>query len=406
MSEKKTIQKNPDLFKFPEKNTTKKNKSSVNAPKIKMKSELSNAKSKTLRRSVLRMIRERQQDEYKQLFEEKKPRYNNPQSDLHKDDSSVFDNEFNNSVQYLSSLVEKNKNQENLERDRNRTLKKYPNQNVNSLLHHPMVDPFKIDTNENVSIQLPNELQNINMNTIRPSINNPVALQQPHYINSFVASPSPQYIRPPIPKYGCLKNGQLPTYRTWKQHTQRNNMPYMLQSSLPPIPTVTPPQINRYNNTASYSGPNFQMNMPTSDSMIGGKSQSQNIEEMKKRQEIKQQLQKMTVIKNDNKIKYLKRRKIYKRTYKIGKSKTQPKVSVLVSNRTLRSNVSAKTQLLKQTPIIDVKQFLMKRGFIKVGTTAPNDVLRKMYESVFLICGEVQNHNPENLLYNFIHDKQ
>ena len=44
----------------------------------------------------------------------------------------------------------------------------------------------------------------------------------------------------------------------------------------------------------------------------------------------------------------------------------------------------------------------MKRGFIKVGSTAPNDVLRKMYESATLICGEIQNHNPDNLLYNFM----
>jgi hypothetical protein len=27
-----------------------------------------------------------------------------------------------------------------------------------------------------------------------------------------------------------------------------------------------------------------------------------------------------------------------------------------------------------------------------------------MYESVSLICGDVQNHNPENLLYNFMND--
>ena len=55
-------------------------------------------------------------------------------------------------------------------------------------------------------------------------------------------------------------------------------------------------------------------------------------------------------------------------------------------------------------PIQDVKKFLIKRGFIKVGSTAPNDILRKMYESAILICGEVQNHNPENLLYNFMND--
>jgi hypothetical protein len=104
------------------------------------------------------------------------------------------------------------------------------------------------------------------------------------------------------------------------------------------------------------------------------------------------------------KIKYLKRKKIFKRTYHIGRSKVAPKIGVLVSNKTIRSRISTSAQLLKQTPIQDVRKFLIKKGFIKVGTNAPNDVLRKMYESVSLVCGEVQNHNPENLLYNFIHD--
>ena len=75
-----------------------------------------------------------------------------------------------------------------------------------------------------------------------------------------------------------------------------------------------------------------------------------------------------------------------------------------MSNKTIRSNISTKTQLLKQEPIQDIKKFLIKKGFIKVGTPTPNDILRKMYESVVLICGEVQNHNPENLLYNYVHD--
>jgi hypothetical protein len=48
-----------------------------------------------------------------------------------------------------------------------------------------------------------------------------------------------------------------------------------------------------------------------------------------------------------------------------------------------------------------IRKTLIKTGFIKVGSIAPNDVLRQMYESMSLICGEVQNHNPDNLVYNF-----
>ena len=101
----------------------------------------------------------------------------------------------------------------------------------------------------------------------------------------------------------------------------------------------------------------------------------------------------------------MKRKKTKRRTYKIGKSKNAPKVSVLVSNRTIRSNITTQSQKLKAVPIEEVKRFLVKRGLIRVGSITPNDVLRKMYESAVMMCGEVHNHNPDNLLYNFLHDK-
>jgi hypothetical protein len=47
---------------------------------------------------------------------------------------------------------------------------------------------------------------------------------------------------------------------------------------------------------------------------------------------------------------------------------------------------------------------LVKRGLIRVGSITPVDVLRKMYESAVMMCGEVHNHNPDNLLYNFMND--
>jgi hypothetical protein len=104
-----------------------------------------------------------------------------------------------------------------------------------------------------------------------------------------------------------------------------------------------------------------------------------------------------------SKIKYGKRKKTIRRTYKLGKSRTTPKVSVLVSNKTVRKNISTKTEKLKQIPIEEIRAVLIKKGFIKVGSVATNDVLRKMYESMLLVCGEVENHNPENMLYNYLH---
>jgi hypothetical protein len=99
-----------------------------------------------------------------------------------------------------------------------------------------------------------------------------------------------------------------------------------------------------------------------------------------------------------------KRKKTIRRTYKVGKSKNAPKVSVLISNKTIRKNITMKTKMLKQVPINEIKKYLINNGLIKIGTNAPNDVLRHMYENAILIGGEIQNHNPDNLLYNYLHN--
>ena len=61
-------------------------------------------------------------------------------------------------------------------------------------------------------------------------------------------------------------------------------------------------------------------------------------------------------------------------------------------------------QQLKKVPIRDVRKYLIKQGFIKVGSDTPSDVLRQMYESALLMCGEVKNNNVDMLLHNFFHN--
>jgi hypothetical protein len=146
--------------------------------------------------------------------------------------------------------------------------------------------------------------------------------------------------------------------------------------------------------------------MPTVETALDQDAPIRPNENLLRSSAMAQTMAKLNTIQNNERMMNKKQRqkRTIRRTYKIGKSKVLPKISVLVSNRTIRNNISTKSQLLKQVPIQDVKKFLTKRGFIKVGSTAPNDVLRKMYETASLICGDVQNHNPENLLYNFVND--
>ena len=47
---------------------------------------------------------------------------------------------------------------------------------------------------------------------------------------------------------------------------------------------------------------------------------------------------------------YLKQKRTVRRTYKLGRSQIHPKVSVLISNRTIRNRLMTDAQELKQTP--------------------------------------------------------
>jgi hypothetical protein len=98
-----------------------------------------------------------------------------------------------------------------------------------------------------------------------------------------------------------------------------------------------------------------------------------------------------------------KKRKVTKnRTFKTGKRRNT--LSVLLPTKTKRNETLNRTRDLKTVPLNEIKKELVKQGLIRVGTTTPSEVLRQMYESMKLICGNVKNHNPENLLYNFIND--
>ena len=69
MSEKKVLSINPDLFSFNNNNTTKKKKEKVSQNKINIKPEKKSSLKDTMKkRSILRMIRQHQNEKYENLL--------------------------------------------------------------------------------------------------------------------------------------------------------------------------------------------------------------------------------------------------------------------------------------------------------------------------------------------------
>ncbi len=204
------------------------------------------------------------------------------------------------------------------------------------------------------------------------------------------------------PPYGVLKGGTKPTYRSYTK-TQRN------PSSVTTSQTLQKP-------VSALSNPNLN---PNTKPIISATEHIRN--ETKTR--LKQPQEKKLVIPSNStraptggtlgssaSTKPARRSKTVKRTtstrhFKLGKDAKRRVISVFIKNNKTRRRVKLEIGQLKRVPIKDVKSYLRKHNLLKVGSSAPNDVLRQMYEQSVL-SGDVHNLAKDTLIHNFMNDKE
>jgi hypothetical protein len=350
MEHNKTININPDLFKLPEKKTRKQQSN-----KIKFANNTttnpSPKKNKSIKTKLLKYIREKQEEKYKQKYDELSQNASNKNiiSILNSNNKEEELNDFKQSLDYFNL----NTNNSEINKNPSSSSSSSPSPLNNTIKHHPIIEQ-------------PDTL-----------------FFQPLLSSSFNKTNEP--------KYGCLKNGKLPTYKTFMNKTRHNSTinvnPQIIISN--PSQQTGKIKFDNKNNVNGFSSLNNNENE--------NHNNQDTISEMKKLQD--------KIFKNNQAYKipkYLKKKKTFKKTFHLGKSKYHPQVSVLIPNKTVRTRITTQSQLLKQVPIENVKKYLITNGFIKIGSNAPDDVLRKIYESANMIGGEVTNHNSENLLYNYL----
>jgi hypothetical protein len=153
------------------------------------------------------------------------------------------------------------------------------------------------------------------------------------------------YVVKPDKPYGVLKNGNKPTYKSWSSHipTEPVNLDSMNQDAVITEPYIKPVSLKP---------------VPM--------------------------IQELEV----------------KKVFQLGRNKKNKTVSVLLKNNSTRKKIENDKINFKKTNISTVKNFLKKQNLIKFGTTAPNNLLREIYESTKL-CGEITNDNTKSLIHNF-----
>jgi hypothetical protein len=414
----KTIEINPALFNisgFKNKKTlTKKNKPHI-APLI---------SPNVLKNKLLNRIKEHKKRETENLDKKKteakqlQPTNGGAKESKPSDTFDTYTNEFNDSIEYLQTLSNKKKTDNekvNFERKKEEIQRKTI-KNHNSMPH--------------VNLELPDSLK-------EPLVNIVTEQFKPSY--------------PDVP-YGILKGGNKPTYRQWNKtlrntessnqsiftnntiNTERENRLNLLKNKIKqthslintapiapiievktqPMEKSIKPNTDNSDNIDNIDNIMMTQNLIQRPKNIDESSSSNGMNESQKiynesnlanvgnLNNVNNNLTQQNAGNLEENIPY---KKIIKKTthrkYTLGKSKIKHSVAILIKDRHTRKKVLTAQRDLKKQSIVDIKTYLRNHNLIKIGSNAPNDVLRKIYESSML-SGEITNNNKDTLLHNFI----
>jgi hypothetical protein len=347
MSSRKTISINPELFSM-----SGKGKKKDKAKTLKKKDKRFNFVNPTqLRKNLLNKIKEhRETNEIEQPLDKIQP-----QTQEKPDNIEKFSSNFKESMNYLSDLVEKEKKSgtKSKRKRRNRTLKGKRRGGNNEFDHE----------NIEVNLKLPDDFSN------NISIDN----------NNFNKVST---ILPPAPPYGCLKNGSQPTFRQWKTHTQK------------------------------------KLNFSTDDEDDDDDFESEIKEIQEEKSEPSESNFTKPMININNSIPTVRETKLdklrdkrggfitkktLKRKYKLGKSKKNNSISVLIKSTHTKKKVMDEKKKIENEEISKIKKYLREHNLIRIGSTTPNDVLKTMYESAIL-SGYVNNNSDDVMLHNYLNN--
>jgi len=387
MSESRKIVINDSFLNSNGGNKTRKN----TGDKIKKEKPKPVIKPNSLKKTLLEKIKKHQQTE--KMSKQTVGQVN----DGHSDEDLKFHDSFMNSLEYLNKLSEsekqKRREQKRDKKHANKTVKHMVPVGGNRVIPNiatPIGNMISVDWPSDVGDKPPIEvgnnqiqfggqgqpivhlsnLQNVSSSiipavnhSVNNSVNSNVSQSISPAISPIVNTNTPLYgghNNAPSPPHGCLKGGSKPTYREYHNKTVKNKPSITIQTS---------------------DHEHTHINQPTVDTDI--KIRQQKLADLKK---------------SHKKIRQTKRT-TKKSTYTLGK--IGGKVSVLIKNNATRRKIKREHGLLKQKPLNEIKKYLYDKNLIKIGSTAPNDVLRMLYEQSIL-AGDITNVEPATQLHNFM----
>jgi hypothetical protein len=407
----KRIEINPALFSINGGNKTKKKKEKVTKSLIPTIISPNVLKNKLLKRIKEHKKRENVSNATANSSDNNMKANTENIINYEKNDNIVkYSDEFNDSISYLQSLSKQKKldddkilyekQKEKRRQELQRSTLRNHNNNNNS---HSM--PF-------VYNELPDDLK-------EPLIK--VDIEKLNVNNDFNAPINLKYKVDTIVPYGVLKGGVKPTMREWNKTQKNREIPINNINNINNISSNNNERENKLN-ALKEKIKEKQMQQAARSQQMQQALQNQQLQqqqqvEQPKRLEIQQQPQPLpTQQQEQDKQEHLDEKnktsqtikqickKTIRRKYTLGKSKIKKTVGILLKDRNTRKKVLIAQKDLKEKSINDVKKYLRDHHLIKIGSNAPNDVLRKLYESAML-TGEINNNNKDTMLHNFMKDE-
>jgi len=256
----------------------------------------------------------------------------------HEKENNTFKNEFQETLSYLEDMKKKKKQKKQKKKEKRKNRNK-------TLKKSTQQAGFMSQTNDNkIDINPMNSGNSSNTNSSNSNDN----------INSIL----------PDPPHGCLKGGKKPTWRQYNKTLKKNKNEILNEYTIKP---------------------NFNLS-------------SQFEERSDKLEKLKDKFREINEPNTPKKTK-IKTRRI-RRKITLGKNKKGGFVGVLVKSKQTRKNVKREVDVLKHKSIQEVKDYLRKHNLTKIGSSAPDHILRATFENAYL-SGNISNNNSEILLHNW-----
>ncbi len=434
MSGKKVISLSPELLKP---GTGKKQKKTRKQYERKRKPIQQEVRPNTLKKALLKKIKEHQKRQ-----SDKKPNEELATSDNSKHDSvklmvkekakpkeEFSESSFNSSLKYLNEISKKQKNRKNSqrkskkERREARKLQKKQQKQMHRSRKH-VVRPQSTPPPQPLQATLPQTTSMMQMTSpsvaqvpvydapppaIVPNLvevkdlkptgtisitgggtqsNHNKTLKAP--VQVFQEPPQELSLPPPNtgsePPYSNLKNGNKPSYKQWRR-TLKNNLNEddgikIHTDAIEETKEKIAPKLSQREEKLTKLKAKFQDDY---NKLTDYKDEKEELLKKMKEKENRPVRRKIT--------------RTIKKTHKLGKK--DGKVGVLIKNTKTRKQAYDEQKDLHKKPISEVKDYLRKHELLKVGSSAPTDVIRAIYENSIL-AGDVHNKNSEVLVHNYM----